>query len=244
MTDTTHLIKSINVDLQSQIDSAYRELVRTRFNMNVDHFWGVRTPAIYKIAAKHFKALKPLSLDQRLSACEHLFATGLYEHRMIAIRWMRLSKNDFKPKHLQIFTNWLNKYIDDWTDCDAFCIQITGEFFLKFPEQAGEVLKWTQSSNQWMRRASAVSLVHPARKGHHLSLVFTIADNLLEDPVDLVRKGYGWLLKEASKTHPEEVFDYVMQRRETMPRVSLRYAIEKLPEQLKRQAMEKPKSKQ
>ena len=90
-----------------------------------------------------------------------------------------------------------------------------------------------------MRRGSAVSLVLPARRGQQLELVLEVADSLLEDPQDLVRKGYGWMLKEASKTYPQQVFDYVLQRRGLMPRVALRYAIEKLPEPLRRQAMEK-----
>jgi 3-methyladenine DNA glycosylase AlkD len=84
-----------------------------------------------------------------------------------------------------------------------------------------------------------VSLVLPARKGEQLALVFQVADLLLEDEEDLVRKGYGWLLKVTSQSYPEEVYRYVMAKRGRMPRVSLRYAIEKLPEQMRQQAMAK-----
>ncbi|MFW6202869.1 MAG: DNA alkylation repair protein [Marinilabilia sp.] len=28
----------------------------------------------------------------------------------------------------------------------------------------------------------------------------------------MVRKGYGWMLKVASRQHPEEVFEFVIQR--------------------------------
>ena len=70
-----------------------------------------------------------------------------------------------------------------------------------------------------------------------LARVFTIADNLLTDPDDMVQKGYGWLLKVASQAHQTEVFEYVMAHKATMPRTALRYAIEKMPVELKRQAM-------
>ncbi len=66
-----------------------------------------------------------------------------------------------------------------------------------------------------------------------------IADRLLEDEDDLVRKGYGWMLKEAGKAHQQEIFDYVMANRRLMPRISLRYALEKFPEDLRKKAMEK-----
>ncbi|MBM3310238.1 MAG: DNA alkylation repair protein, partial [Candidatus Aminicenantes bacterium] len=112
-------------------------------------------------------------------------------------------------------------------------------FFLKYPETTNEVLDWTTSTNFWVRRGAAVSLVLPVRKGEHLALVLRVADLLLNDEEDLVRKGYGWLLKAASIRFPEDVFSYIMDRRDRMPRVALRYAIEKLPKQLQRQAMDK-----
>lgn len=62
---------------------------------------------------------------------------------------------------------------------------------------------------------------------------------MLEDPDDMVQKGYGWMLKEATKKFPDEVFDYVMRHKGRMPRTALRYAIEKLPANLRRKAMAK-----
>jgi 3-methyladenine DNA glycosylase AlkD len=45
------------------------------------------------------------------------------------------------------------------------------------------------------------------------------------------------MLKEATKLYAKEVFNYVMNNKKVMPRTSLRYAIEKLPEQQRRDAM-------
>ena len=47
------------------------------------------------------------------------------------------------------------------------------------------------------------------------------------------------MLKAASESHQKEVFDYVMQHKSNMPRTALRYAIEKMPADLKKQAMAK-----
>jgi 3-methyladenine DNA glycosylase AlkD len=55
----------------------------------------------------------------------------------------------------------------------------------------------------------------------------------------MVQKGYGWMLKAASQSHQKEVFDYVMKYKAIMPRTALRYAIEKMPAQLKAEAMKK-----
>ena len=108
-----------------------------------------------------------------------------------------------------------------------------------YPEFISNLKSWTGSENRWLRRASAVTLILPARKGEFLEEVFKISDLLLEDKDDLVQKGYGWMLKEASKKHQQEVFEYVMKKKGEMPRTALRYAIEKMPEELRRRAMER-----
>ncbi len=84
-----------------------------------------------------------------------------------------------------------------------------------------------------------MTLIIPARRGYFLPDILQIADILLLDREDLVQKGYGWMLKEASKPHQEEIFQYIMQHKSEMPRTALRYAIEKMPPELKRQAMQK-----
>jgi 3-methyladenine DNA glycosylase AlkD len=90
-----------------------------------------------------------------------------------------------------------------------------------------------------MRRGAAVSLIIPARQGKFLPDIFEISDTLLLDKEDLVQKGYGWMLKAASQAHQQDVFTYVMRKKATMPRTALRYAIEKMPKELKMKAMEK-----
>ena len=90
-----------------------------------------------------------------------------------------------------------------------------------------------------MRRAAAVSLIVPGKHGKFLKEIFAIADILLCDDDDMVQKGYGWMLKVASQVHEKQIFDYVMKNKKKMPRTALRYAIEKMPKELKARAMAK-----
>ena len=55
----------------------------------------------------------------------------------------------------------------------------------------------------------------------------------------MVQKGYGWMLKAASQSHEREVFEYVIKNKKKMPRTALRYAIEKMPAEMKALAMQK-----
>jgi len=47
------------------------------------------------------------------------------------------------------------------------------------------------------------------------------------------------MLKEASKQHQAEVYQYVLKHRRDMPRTALRYAIEKMPLEMKAEAMKR-----
>ncbi len=82
-----------------------------------------------------------------------------------------------------------------------------------------------------------MSFIIPARKGLFKKEIFEIADILLLDPDDMVQKGYGWMLKSLAEAYEEEVFNYVLDHRSNMPRTALRYAIEKMPDDKKREAM-------
>jgi 3-methyladenine DNA glycosylase AlkD len=108
-----------------------------------------------------------------------------------------------------------------------------------YPESISILKKWAVSKNRWMRRASAVTLIIPARHGLFLSDIFEIADILLNDSDDLVQKGYGWMLKAASQAHVNEVFRFVIERKSFMPRTALRYAIEKMSDMQKSEAKRK-----
>jgi 3-methyladenine DNA glycosylase AlkD len=110
---------------------------------------------------------------------------------------------------------------------------------MQFPERVADLSRWATSPNRWMRRAACVSLIVPAKRGGFLPEVFTLASLVLTDPDDMVQKGYGWLLKEASRKHTDEVFAFVIQHKKVMPRTALRYAIELMPKDLKVEAMRK-----
>ncbi|NTW33939.1 MAG: DNA alkylation repair protein, partial [Bacteroidetes bacterium] len=168
-----------------------------------------------------------------------LWQFGYLEESFIACNWTFHIHKNYEPNDFIIFEKWVSQFINNWASCDTFCNHSVGAFVELFPEYLKELKRWAKSDNRWMRRASAVSLIVPAKKGKFLEDIFEIADILLLDQDDMVQKGYGWMLKVASQAHQTEVFDYIMSKKSIMPRTSLRYAIEKMPEELRMLAMKK-----
>ena len=201
---------------------------------------GVKSAGAAKIARKYLPQIKSLEKKQIFALCEELFKSGYCEESLLAGRWAARIHKDFLPGDFKFFENWVKKYIDNWAECDTFCNHAVGSFIIRYPEYIGRLKKWTKSRNRWVRRAAAVSLVVPARRGMFLRDVFEIADSLLSDKDDMVQKGYGWMLKEASRLHTEEVFKFVSAHKDKMPRTALRYAIELMPKELRKKAMARP----
>lgn len=237
------LIEEIRKDLKKSADSTHAKQSQ-RFFKEAIKSYGVKTPVVNCIAKKYFIQVKAMTKQEMFMLCEELLMSGYNEQASIAFYFLFKLKNNHDMKDFSTFVKWLKKYVDNWGKCDDFCTHALGHFMMQNPKFLPELKKWAKSKNRWMRRASAVALIYSVRREKNLDHAIRIADLLLHDGDDLVQKGYGWLLKEASNKYPKEVFDYVIKNRQKMPRTALRYAIEKLPISMKKEAMKKEIIKQ
>jgi len=192
-----------------------------------------------KFYTEKFKQIKHLNKEQIFDLCEKLLEYKDDSCRGLAFDWAFRIRKQHTKEDFVIFEKWLDKYVDTWGSCDDFCTHAFGYHLLMFPEFISKIHLWTNSKNKWKRRASAVIFIYSARQNKYLDDVLKIAKSLLLDEEDLVQKAYGWLLKETSVSNQKEIFDFVMKNKSKMPRVALRYAIEKMPANLKKQAMAK-----
>jgi 3-methyladenine DNA glycosylase AlkD len=181
--------------------------------------------------------LKPASKEQIFSLCEELWKSGNFEESIIACLWSRYPQKYYTATDMKVFERWISQYVGNWASCDTFCNHSVAMLVEKFPAKIAVLKKWALSGNRWMRRAAAVSLIIPAKKGMFTEDILDIATLLLEDKDDMVQKGYGWMLKEAYAKQPQVLYDFVMVNRNRMPRTALRYAIEKWPPALRTEAM-------
>lgn len=233
-----NIISRIRKDLVLSVDEKTKSN-STRFFKEKITCYGVKSALVGKIAKDYFKEIKNEDKQEVFVLCEELFQSDYCEEAYIASEWAYQVREDYSEEDFFTFESWIEKYVNNWAKCDTLCNHAVGSFIEKFPAYIANLKTWTTSDNRWVRRAAAVTLILPARKGNFLKDVFEISDSLLRDRDDLVQKGYGWLLKEASKSHQQEVFEYVMKNKKDMPRTALRYAIEKLPTDLRAKAMEK-----
>jgi len=232
------LINDLIVRLQSEADEKIK-ISGERFFKEPVILRGLRNATVTGIGREHYRLLENKEKNYVFQLCTQLWKTGYIEDTFIACQWSYNVHKQYIPDDISVIYQWVSVYVNNWASCDTLCNHSVGTLLMKFPALINNLKEWTASENRWVKRAAAVSLIIPARKGLFQNEIFEIADSLLYDKDDMVQKGYGWMLKSASQSNQDAVFDFVMARKKDMPRTSLRYAIEKMPQELKALAMAK-----
>lgn len=232
------ILAELRAELKKHVDSKYKIGALNYFKEKIT-LYGVRSPEVKKISALFFQKLPNRDKKTIFAICEKLWQGGRNEEENIAANWTWRIKKQIEEKDFPIFEKWVSSYVGNWASCDDFCCHSLGELIFRSPNLCKETEKWTKSPKLWLRRASAVCLIYSLRRKKALDECFKIADTLLNDAEDLVQKGYGWMLKEAYNEFPEQIIKYISKNRLKMPRVALRYAIEKMPEKIRKEMLKK-----
>lgn len=188
-----------------------------------DKFLGVTVPEQRKIA-KQFK-------DLSLKEVEKLIMSPWHEERLTSLFILvyRYEKADPAIKK-QIYDFYLSnsKWINNWDLVDCSAEYIVGEWLKDKPTKIKVLLKLAGSELLWDRRIAMIATFAFIKEGSP-DATLLIAEKLLSDKHDLIQKAVGWMLREVGKRVDRVVlFQFLDQYGSTMPRTSLRYAIEHL----------------
>jgi len=187
-----------------------------------DIFFGVTVPEQRRVAKKY----KNLPLTE----ISKLLQSEIHECRQTALLILvgQYKKADEKKRDI-IAKFYLShsKRVNNWDLVDLSAHSILGQYLLKRDRKI--LYKFARSKNLWQRRIAIISTFPLIREGGYDDTL-KIAEILLKDSHDLIHKAVGWALREVGNRSPhmEEVF--LKKYAPIMPRVTLRYAIEKFPE--------------
>ncbi|MFA5013206.1 MAG: DNA alkylation repair protein [Candidatus Paceibacterota bacterium] len=184
-----------------------------------DIFLGIKVPE-QRITAKKFA-------ETDLKEVEILLHDKIHECRLTALLILveKYKRTDEKLKK-KIFELYLKnyRYINNWDLVDLSAPKIVGEHLLN--RDRSILYKLARSNNVWKKRIAILS-TFAFIKNKELDDAFNIAEILLMDEHDLIRKAVGWMLREAGKRDKKAETLFLEKYAKKMPRVTLRYAIEK-----------------
>ncbi len=217
--------KSIRKLLEALATDENRNSIEKYFKHGIDAI-GVKAPDIRPIAREAAKWCRfNGGFAQAMKLAKPLWKRGALEERMVALSLLTAFPEEFDDRTWALCDDWVDD-LKDWASCDYLSADIIGAHLDGSPERRKELVKWTRSKNLWRRRAAAVALVKHARKGKYLADVWRVAAPLMPDEEDMVRKGVGWLLREAARTAPGKVVTFCKKHEERAARLILRTAAE------------------
>ncbi|OGM31039.1 hypothetical protein A2630_04910 [Candidatus Woesebacteria bacterium RIFCSPHIGHO2_01_FULL_44_10] len=189
-----------------------------------DQFLGVTVPDQRKIA-KQFK-------DLPLTEIEKLITSSWHEERLTGI-FILIDQfkrgDDAIKKAIYDFYISHTKYVNNWDLVDSSAGYIVGTWLDGQPDKMKVLTKLAKSKLLWERRIAMISTLYFIVKKESVDEALTIIEILKNDNHDLIQKAVGWMLREVGKRVDEEVLtNFLDQNAATLPRTTLRYAIEKL----------------
>jgi len=186
-----------------------------------DIFLGLTMPQQREIAKKY----KELSFSQ----INKLLDSKIHEHRMQAGILLTKKAKLFPEETFNLYLKHAKKF-NNWDLVDVTCTRTVGEFLLDKPKQRKILYDLAKSKNLWEKRVAIVSTFSFIRK-NQLGDTLKISEFLLKDKHDLIHKAIGWMLREVGKKDKKVLVDFIKTTYKNIPRTTLRYSIERFPEE-------------
>ncbi len=199
-------------------------------------FYNVGTQQVRALAKQIDEANRTRwTIEHAAAFAESLIADRFLEVKSVGIEVMARYRQSFTPRLLPVWKRWLARnHSANWATTDAICGSLIGPLLVRYPELAEPVRGWSRDRNMWVRRASAVALIPSVRRGAALDIAYDVARTLHGDTEDLIQKAVGWLLREAGKTDAARLERYLRKNGPSVPRTTVRYAIERFPDARRR----------
>jgi 3-methyladenine DNA glycosylase AlkD len=193
-----------------------------------DRVIGVPVPEQRRVAARYWR-------DLSLAETAELLASGVHEERLTSLFILvrKFARGD-EEERARIFRLVLanTAHIDNWDLVDSSAPYIVGPWLVD--KDRGVLDRLAGSGLVWDRRMAVMATFAFIRAGD-FDWTFRLSDRLLGDPHDLVQKAVGWMLREVGNRDRAAEEEFLAGRYRTMPRVMLRYAIEKFEPQRRRE---------
>lgn len=197
----------------------------------------------YKEVTSNINRINKLLLENRIDIIE--FFDNLLnrekEETFILMTLIIKKRKLYDIEYFNLYENWLYKYVNTWGKCDAYCYRVINPMIQKYPKLYTNIINWAKSELIYVRRASLVCFIISKNKfkiNYDIDKVFVICDMLKKDKHIHIQKALGWVLKYSYLSYPKETIKYLNDNVTFLSRTTFRYALEKMPKDLKDKMME------
>lgn len=188
-----------------------------------NYFIGVRMGRIFELG-KEYAQMPVAEIEKLMESPIHEMRVGAMSIMGQCAKGKKCSEERLK----ELYELYMRRHdrINNWDLVDLAAYYVVGRYLADKPRDI--LYELARSANLWERRTAIVATAHFILKLKQVDDTFKIAETLLDDPEDLVHKGTGWMLRAAGDVDRQRLLAFLDEHAATMPRVLLRYSIEKL----------------
>jgi 3-methyladenine DNA glycosylase AlkD len=159
---------------------------------------------------------------------EILFAGGKYEEGAMAIRLLKTLRDEMDDAAVARLGTWFDSGIGNWAHTDVLCGEIIAPLLESGKVSRSTLAPWRESRWKFQRRAVPVSVLGLLKSGAKVAPLLAFVRPLMNDAERVVHQGVGWFLREAWKKDPKVVEPFLLEWKDTAPRLIFQYATEKM----------------
>lgn len=196
-----------------------------------DQFLGVIVPEQRKVAKAVFKEISYAEIAELLQDVYHeVRLTAVY---ILVYRYQKLKSEAEQKELVNFYLSQLDS-VNNWDLVDSSCHHILGHYYLN--KEKSLFYELADSDHLWRQRVAMISCYYWIKRGY-FDDALALAEKLLNHSHDLIHKAVGWMLREIGNKDFEVEMVFLRKHYTTMPRTSLRYAIEKFDPELRKQLL-------
>jgi 3-methyladenine DNA glycosylase AlkD len=177
---------------------------------------------------KWFEKYCGMGLPGFLKLGEILFASGKYEEGALAIRFVKRLREKLDEKAMAGLARWFTAGIGNWAHTDVLCGEILAPRITGGAVALEALAGWRSSELKYQRRAVPVSMLGLLKVREDFGPLLEFIRPMMLDPERVVHQGLGWFLREAWKKQPKPVEAFLLEWKDTAPRLIFQYATEKM----------------
>lgn len=191
--------------------------------------WGVHDDAVWEQQKRHWlKTYADLKLPGFLKLGTELFAHGKYEEGSTAVWLVEECKAAFTKSTLPAIAKWFAGGVENWAHTDIISTRLLGHLLATGMVALPDFAAWRASTRKYQRRAVPVSMLSLLEETADFTPLLEFIRPMMLDTERVVHQGLGWFLREAWKRQPAPVERFLLEFKDTAPRLIFQYATEKM----------------
>lgn len=191
-------------------------------------FLGTAVPQIRRQAKSWLRAHPSLDSEQLRRLVRALWRRRIHESRSFGIELLVARLDLLRAEDMDL-TEWILGRANTWAHVDPMSIQVVGPLVEMYPGLEATLSRWAADESFWLRRSVLLAHLLPLRRGEgEWDRFISYADQMLEEKEFFIRKAIGWVLREAGKSTPQRVIDFLSTHLDRISGLSLREAVKPL----------------